>query len=147
MGRLKNCLLSPDKYGKTKEITVVCYDSEGNKQTKPDGSDDTIIFGVLTTATWGDKKELSSHYINFDAITDLKDGVDLKDAKVFNYKEGDEERICFYVKYVRDDDGQRNLTRSDIIALPDEMIAQIDQHIPTMKQILSTVKSSRKKKS
>lgn len=149
VARLNQCLLRNEDQGATKEITVVCYDARGNKILKEDGSEDTMVFGVLDShsVTWGQKKRLSGHYIDFDAIADLKKEDYTGDEKIVDYARGDEERLCFYVKYCKDEDGHRNLSKSDIIALPEKMVEQIDEHIPSSSEILRTIKYSRKKKS
>ena len=77
--------------------------------------------------------------------TALKD-LENRTAQV-NLEKGDMARYLAFIKYVRDDSGQRNLMKKDIMALPTDMLEQIEQHIPSMQDVIEGISKSIKKKS
>ena len=127
MVKLEDYLINDQDFTRTIEIKVHC-----------DGGE--IIFGVRDSKgiTWQEKKKLANEYYDMD--------LENRTAQV-NLEKGDMARYLAFIKYVRDDSGQRNLMKKDIMALPTDMLEQIEQHIPSMQDVIEGISKSIKKKS
>lgn len=141
---INQCLVKQDDFDAVDEFEITAYDSRGNVIKKPDGTDETITVGVRAKGgiTWREKKELSEKYYEVD-ISGRKNK---KPKTKITLAKGEIEMLFTFAKWYRDETGQHDFTNSTLEALPSQMIEQIEEHLPSSKEILGSLSVSRKKK-
>jgi hypothetical protein len=141
MGRRKKLpdlgdyLIQESDRSATKEIII----SVTNPKT---GNDEELKFGIRDPkgVTWGEKKKLVNAFFNKN--------IESRNGNVgsVDFVEGDMLRYTEYIKWIESNGRRKELTKSEILALPQEIIDQLDEHIPTFLDSLGNLEKSLKKK-
>jgi hypothetical protein len=129
MANLNDHLITPEKFREIKEVEITCDNG------------DTFKVGIRpkNNITWREKKKLSQVYFKRD--------MNPKDPKVeFAEEEGEAARYLMFIKYIIDDNGKQDITATLLEQLPDDLLAGIEEHILSEKEIISTMDPDRKKK-
>lgn len=144
MGKLIDHLVTEESYASIKDVKFKL-------------GDDEFIAGIKDqkTVTYRDYKDLSLKYVDLEKIDvdDLKD----KDGYInaaeamdsMDFSGGDTARYLFFIKYVAEADGteRQNMTIKLLDSMPMEFFEQMEQHIPSMEEVMGSLMPGFKKKS
>lgn len=109
----------------------------------------SLTFGVRdkNKLLWTEFADVQTAYYQF-AQSDGTNPTEKATPKIQRaYKEGDIARLMAFVKYVKDEEGEKPMSYKIALALPKEVKDALDEYIPTQTEIMYGLSKETKKKS
>jgi len=127
MSNLNDILITDEKFK-----TII------NHEIKVDGDKFTIGVRDPKGITWGEKRKLVNQYYDMD----MKNPESTK----LNMEKGDLARYRAFLKYIKDDEGEKPVTEIMLRGLPSEFMEAVEEFIPSMQSMMLGISKSLKKK-